>query len=285
VRMNSYFCTFCQTQCKQRSDWNRHLSRPKHVRNEQMATETRTDVRRHFECSNCSKSFRSRGGLWKHRKTCNNSIYDAIRDKDALVMHLLKQNGDLHEKIMAMANQPPPVTVHNNTNSHNNTTFNLSFFLNETCKNAMNITDFVSSIVFNLEDLEHTGKRGYIEGISHIILKNLNNLETHIRPLHCSDHKREVMYIKDNNEWQRESEQKPILRKTIKDIACENMKQIGKWTEKHPGCRLPHSTKNDLFLKIVSNSMNGSTEHETEHNINKIIGNIAKKVTINKELV
>jgi hypothetical protein len=170
------------------------------------------------------------------------------------------------------------------TNHIQNKTFNLNLFLNETCKDAMNITDFVSSIKVNLDDLENTGRCGYIEGISNIIVKNLNDLEQHMRPLHCSDFKREILYIKDNNEWCKEEPGCPILTKTIRTIANENMKQINKWRDHYPDCTRADSAKNDLYLKIVSNSMNGLTEEESKRNINKIITNVAKKVIIEKHV-
>jgi hypothetical protein len=170
----------------------------------------------------------------------------------------------------------------NNTTNNANKTFNLNLFLNETCKHAMNISEFVSSIHFNLEDLENTGRQGYIEGISNIILKNLNNLEQHFRPLHCADSKREVFYIKDNNEWKKENDSKPILTKAIKTIANENIKQIKCWRDKYPDCIQSDSKKNNLYLKIVSNSMNGLTEEEGCKNIDKIISNVAKEVIIDK---
>jgi hypothetical protein len=146
----------------------------------------------------------------------------------------------------------------------------------------MNITDFVSSIKMELEDLEHTGRTGYVQGISNILIKNLNNLEQQLRPLHCSDLKREVLYIKDNNEWTKDTENKPILTKAIKTIANENIKQINKWVQHYPDCVKSESKKNDLYLKIVSNSMNGLTKEEADKNMNKIITNVAKNVTIEK---
>jgi len=288
-----FYCDLCDFGCNKKGDWNRHIQRLKHIKLTQgdtMGTK-KTSI---FICELCDKNYSSRNGLWKHKKQClsiNEDYEDDeymyqdinIKDKDALVLHLLKQNSDLQNKIIEMASQ---TTMSNcNNNSHNNTTnnaFNLNFFLNETCKNAMNITDFVSSIQMNLDDLEHTGRSGYIEGISNIILKNLNNLEQHLRPLHCSDFKREVLYIKDNNEWTKETENKPILTKTIKTIAHENIKQISKWQELNPDCIKSDSKKNDLYLKIVSNSMNGLTKEESEKNINKIITNVAKKVIIEK---
>jgi hypothetical protein len=159
----------------------------------------------------------------------------------------------------------------------------LQFFLNETCKDALNITDFVSSIKPSLEDLENTGRRGYIEGVSNIILKNLNNLEQYRRPIHCSDHKREILYIKDDNQWIKESEEKPVLTKAIKVIANENIKMIKDWRVLNPDCTDINSKKNNLYLKIVSNSMNGSNKEESDKNMSKIISNVAKEVVILKE--
>jgi hypothetical protein len=206
-----------------------------------------------------------------------------IKDKDALVMHLLKQNSDLQNKIISMScHSTITNNSHNNNNTTNNNSFNLNVFLNETCKDAMNITDFVSSVKVSLEDLENTGKYGYIEGISNIIINNLNKIAQHLRPLHCSDSKREVLYIKDNNEWFKESNDKPILTKAIKTIANENMKQISQWTSMYPDCVQSDSKKNKMYLNIVSNSMNGLTKEEGEKNINKIITNVGKQVLIHK---
>jgi hypothetical protein len=144
------------------------------------------------------------------------------------------------------------------------------------------MSDFVSSIKMNLEDLEHTGRKGYIEGISNIIIRNLNDIETHHRPIHCSDNKREILYIKDNDKWEKECDDKPILTKAIKVIANENIKQIKNWQQKNPDCTNADSKKNNLYLKIVSNSMNGLTEEEGHKNINKIISNVAKNTIIDK---
>jgi len=294
-----YFrCVGCDFKCSYLSDWSRHIATRKHkISNDGHKMETfSVNESIFYECP-CGKDFKTKSGLWKHTKKC---LYDKnknnkeimidginIKDKDALVFHLLKQNSDLQNKIIDMISKTNITTnnTNNTNNSHNTTnnkTFNLQFFLNETCKNAMNITDFVSSIKMELEDLEHTGRTGYVQGISNIFIKNLNNLEQHLRPLHCSDFKREVLYIKDNNEWTKDDENKPILTKAIKTIANENIKQINKWVQQYPDCIESNSIKNDLYLKIVSNSMNGLTKEESVKNINKIISNVAKNVTIDK---
>ena len=233
--------------------------------------------------------------LCAHKKKCTNNdiIIDGIhiKDKDALIIHLLKQNIEIikGQQDMFVKLNENNINTNNHSNNisnsmNNNKTFNLQFFLNETCKDAMNISDFVSSIKLNLEDLENTGRQGYVQGITNIVLKNLNNVEQHLRPLHCSDVKREVLYIKDNNEWLKESEEKPILTKAIKTIANENIKQIKNWKDKYPDCSDIDSKKNNLYLKIVSNSMNGLTKEEGDKNINKIISNVSKEVTIEKNL-
>jgi len=232
--------------------------------------------------------------LCKHKKKCSkiNNTEDIIdpnemSDKNLIIM-LVKENAQLvkhnTELVDILKNNSSQQISHNTNslNNNNNKTFNLQFFLNETCKDAININDFVNNIKVELSDLENTGRTGYIEGISNIVIKNLNKLEQHMRPLHCNDVKREVLYIKDNNEWTKEVESKPILTKAIKTIANENIKQISKWKDNYPDCTNSNSKKNDLFLKIISNSMNGLTKEESDNNINKIITNVAKKVVIEK---
>ena len=172
----------------------------------------------------------------------------------------------------------------NNTNHSHNKTFNLQFFLNETCKNAMNIGEFVTSIKPQLEDLEATGRLGYVEGVSNIILNNLKTLKIHNRPIHCSDQKREIIYIKYNDEWTKEEEDKPILTKAIKFIANENIKNINEWRKEYPDCTNAESKKNKLYLNIVSKSMSGCSAEESSKNINKIISNVAKQIVINKSI-
>ena len=282
--IQNFICEFCDFKCSKRGDWNRHLGRLKHLQVTLGDVQVTKKTSEH-KCEFCNKIYYSRNGLWKHKQTCSEKEEDEqmyqgipIKDKDALVMHLLKQNSDIHHKIMDMG---VPSTITNNHTITNNS-FNLNVFLNETCKHAMNITEFVSSIKMSLDDLENTGRNGYIEGISNIIIKNLNKLEQHLRPLHCSDSKREILYIKNNNEWTKESDNKPIFTNAIKIIANENIKQISKWKENYPDCVKADSKKNDLYLKIVSNSMNGLTKDESEKNIHKIIRNVSKQVVIEK---
>lgn len=283
---HKFYCKTCDYTTSKKSHYSEHITTAKHKNSlvgdgmETISGIFRPDGK--FKCDTCSKSYQSRNGLWKHQKKCSDSkinIKESIISDKELMSMLIKQN----EKLMTIVESG----THNINNSHNtnnshNKTFNLQFFLNETCKNAMNIDEFVSSIKPQLADLEATGRLGYVEGISKIISKNINNLNTHDRPFHCSDQKREIIYIKDNDEWTKEEENKPILTKAIKVIANQNIKNISEWRKEYPDCTDSDSKKNDLYLKIVSNSMSGSTKDEADKNINKIISNVAKQVVIDK---
>jgi hypothetical protein len=287
-----FFCEICDYKCCKKYNWDKHVLTLKHKKSlvgnieEKKVAKSGEKTQNNgifYTCEFCEKIYESRNGIWKHKKKCNISsiekaenYHEEISDKE-LMMMIVKQNTELINVIKNGTNN----TINSNNNSHNKT-FNLQFFLNETCKDAINISDFVNSIKPQLADLEATGRLGYVEGVSNIILNNLNNLNNHERPIHCSDQKREVFYIKDNNEWIKENEDKPILTKAIKVIANENIKNIGEWKKLHPDCTDSESKKNNLYLKIVSNAMCGSTIEESNKNINKIITNVAKEVIINK---
>jgi hypothetical protein len=288
-----YACKICDYNTCRKSQYERHLATDKHknaVNDTKMVVNDSSLVPKSsdnlFNCE-CGKVYKYDSGYYRHKKKCqfeNDTKIGSIAeltDKE-LFTKVILQIPDLVKSIIEISKDKGVNHSHNHTNSHNKT-FNLQFFLNETCKDAMNISDFVSSIKPKLVDLENTGRVGYVEGISNIILKNLNKLEEPFRPLHCSDSKREIIYIKDNDEWIKENDNNSILTKAIKVIANENIKNISEWRKEHPDCTDSDSTKNDLYLKIVSNSMCGSTKDEANKNINKIITNIAKEVTIEKK--
>jgi hypothetical protein len=279
-----FHCECCDYNTCRPSQYTRHLQTDKH---KILQNPTKSYIKKFegkiWKCL-CGKEYKHSSTLYAHKKKCNyeESESEPENDSELTDKEIIKALINHTEKLAKIMENGLHNNSHN-TNS-NNKTFNLNLFLNETCKDAMNISDFVSSIKLNLEDLEHTGRQGYVQGITNIVLKNLNNVEQHLRPLHCSDVKREVLYIKDNNEWTKESEEKPILTKAIKTIANENIKQIKNWRDKYPDCSDVDSKKNNLYLKIVSNSMNGLTKEEGDKNINKIISNVAKEVTIEKNV-
>ena len=288
-----YECCFCNYITVSKKDFNKHTLSNKHNRlvNANKMLVNSNDNKK-YSC-NCGKTYSHDSSYYRHKKKCNITIVtdlnDETIDKDQLIIMLIKQNAELIKETSEFKHMMMDVIksgTHNNTthtNSHNNT-FNLNFFLNETCKNALNIDEFVSSIKVSLDDLENTGRQGYIEGISSIILNKLKNLNHYDRPIHCADQKREILYIKNNNQWFKESEEKHLLTKAIKTIANENIKQIKTWRDKNPDCTNSDSKKNSLYLKIVSNSMSGSHQDECDKNLNKIISNVAKETMIPKDI-
>jgi hypothetical protein len=286
-----YYCEKCNFETANKKDYNRHLLTSKH-QNETNETdfETKKPIKTHLHnCEKCSVQFKSRTSLWRHKQQCvgqnlteqtseNAQQKDLDKEKD-LISFIIQQFVQLQKQT------PDNVvvnTIGNTNNSYNNNkTFNLQVFLNETCKDAMNIKEFVDSVQLELSDLEKVGKSGYIEGISSIIIKNLNALEVEKRPIHCTDNKREVIYIKDENKWEKEEDNNPKLRKMIKAIAHKNICMFKKFREKYPDCDRGESKKSSVFNTIVYESMGGKGDDEAAKDT-KIIHKISKHVGIDK---
>jgi hypothetical protein len=238
-----------------------------------------------------------RQGLWKHQKTCNiiNQVANEgnlttsssdceIKILTNLVLDVVKQNQELTNKIVNICKTGLNSQTNNISNSNinsNNKTFNLQFFLNETCKNAMNITDFINSLQIQLSDLENVGKLGYVDGISSIIVKNLNALDETTRPIHCTDKKRETFYIKDEDKWEKEDSEKNKIKNVIKNVACKNQRLLTKFKELHPGCNFSESKYADQYSKLVIEAMGGAGNNDAEKE-DQIIRKIAKEVVIDK---
>jgi hypothetical protein len=270
----------------------KHLSTDKHKKGENGSKMVEDDSEKsqkvaHFECS-CGKMYKYDSGYYRHKKICNFIEENKLNEPDDkdLIMMLVKQNTQLFEQNSEMLEVIKNGT-HNTNNSHNsntnshNKTFNLQFFLNETCKDAMNIMDFVDSIKLQLSDLENVGKAGYVEGISNIITTNLKALDVTQRPVHCTDKKRETMYIKDEDKWEKDDDKKK-LHKVVRKVACKNQNLIPKFKETHPDCNKYHSKFSDQYNKIIVESMGGPGDNDFEKE-EKIIKNISKQVFIEKE--
>ena len=214
-------CINCDFKCSKKSDWTRHISTAKH-KNRTFLNDFEPQFTPQFVCNLCNKTYSARNSLWYHKKKCESALpknvhvedKNTLTDKDQLIKYLMKENSEFkdliveqNKMVMRMCDKGTATISNSNINS-NNKTFNLNVFLNEHCKDAMNITDFVDSLKLQLSDLESVGKLGFVEGISNIIVKNLKALDIHKRPVHCSDSKREVMYIKDENKWEKENNEK-----------------------------------------------------------------------------
>ena len=210
----------------------------------------------------------------------NNEFKDLIKEQNNEFKDLIKeQNKQMIELAKQVGNNP---NITNNTNSHNTNTnkFSINLFLNEKCKDALNITDFVEQLNVTVKDLEETGRLGFSEGISKIFINGLKQLEFYKRPLHCNDEKRETLYIKNQDKWVKETEEKTVLTKALKEVACKNIKQISNWQKIHKNYSDPNSKENDKYLKIVSESMSGTTKEECNKNYDKIIKNVVKETVI-----
>uniref|UniRef100_A0A6C0KP31 C2H2-type domain-containing protein n=1 Tax=viral metagenome TaxID=1070528 RepID=A0A6C0KP31_9ZZZZ len=299
-KKHRFNCEFCNIISGNKKDFEKHLLTAKHKKlssvNKQLTDFSPISSNMQLICNQCSKKYKSRVGLWKHSKNCiiikedeklQNNLENQLTDKHMILM-LLKDNNefknmmmDQNKKIMELAEK---AGTNNSFNNSNNKTFNLQVFLNETCKDAINLTDFINQIKISINDLEETGQLGYADGISKVFIKNLNGIDYNMRPLHCSDSKREILYFKDDDQWTKDDEQKTVLTKAIKQVAHKNIKQISEWQKIHPEYNDPDSKQNDKYMKIVLNSMSGSTKEESDKNYEKIAKNIVKEVVIEKNL-
>jgi len=290
-----YECKFCDYNTCNRFDFNKHNATLKHentrlaIQNGDLAIQiSQKSPDQVFICENCNKEYKDNSGLWRHKKKCNTVeqtvglfVENTDNNKDELLSYLMQENKEFKNLILEIVKKDTCATSHHitHTNSHNNS-FNLNFFLNETCKDAMNITDFVDSIKLQLSDLERVGELGYVEGISNIIVKNLKQLDVDKRPVHCTDKKRETMYIKDEDKWEKDEENNKI-KKAIKRVASKNQRLITKFKEEHPDCVKYHSKYSDQYNKLIVESMGGSGDNDIEKE-EKIIRNISKNVVVDK---
>jgi hypothetical protein len=271
---HAFLCESCDFSTSNKKDYHRHcetlkcMSVTKTPKNPKKPQKTPDQLcSRIFECE-CGKSFKDRTGLWRHNKICNNR--ESVNKLMDMVMELAK-------------NQAAITNIDNShtTNSHNKQ-FNLNFFLNETCKDAYNISEFVEQLDVSMEDMLHTSRVGYTDGVSQIIMNGLKALDENKRPIHCTDVKRETLYIKENDTWNKEADDRPILLGAVKKIAGKNIKQISEWCKQHPNYRDSSSRDNDIHLKILCNVMQGGTDAEIHHSFCTVFRNIAKGSIIKK---
>jgi len=304
-----FCCEYCDYYTSKKNDYEKHLSTDKHKNNENGSKMVVNDSEKspkvaQYKCE-CGKIYKYDSGYYRHKKKCiiqNKESIDIqnlntnidITDSN-IIIQLIKQNDDFknllieqsktlieqNKTICELSKNSTTTNSNNSTNNSHNKTFNLQFFLNETCKDAMNIMDFVDSIKIQLSDLEKVGKIGYVEGISNIIVKNLNLLDETKRPVHCTDAKREVMYVKDEDKWEKENENKQKMRKVIKHITHKNSKLLKEFQAKYPDCGKSDSKYSDQYNKLVIEAMGGKGDNDFEKE-DKIIKNIAKEVVINK---
>jgi hypothetical protein len=303
----SFLCHHCQFITSNKKDFSRHLTTRKHFLSKDGNTfyPKKSQKTPDWACI-CKKSFTTRNGLWKHQQKCSEHfLLESEKSQNPstvvkqdhfymneitpeLILRVLEQNKELtnvvleqNKTIMEIARTNQNNINSNNVNS-NNKTFNLNVFLNEYCKDAMNIMEFVDSLKLQMSDLETVGRLGFVEGISNIIVRNLQALDIHKRPVHCTDKKREILYVKDEDKWEREDENKNKIRKAIKRVASKNSVLLPEFKAMNPDCSKASSPLSDQFNKLIVESMGGPGDNQREKE-DKIIKNISKAITIQRE--
>ena len=303
-------CIKCNFICSKHSNYKQHLLTAKHRKNVNETTEpfeNATNIQRVFMCNTCNIQFKSRTSLWRHKKSCSllkgsnmelstSNQDDDTDNKDLLILELLKQNSEFqklmtketselrniiteqNQKMMEMAGN----MGNNNNNINSNNKFNLNVFLNEKCKDAMSLTDFVKSLEITMDDFIQTGELGFVDGLSRVMIERINNMDIYNRPIHCTDLKRETLYIKDAEKWEKDAN-KEQLRKAVKGVAYKNDRMRPIWYSETPEVDILGSANCDKFLKYSQSALGGCGKEETKSFEDKIMKNIMKQVTIDKE--
>jgi len=307
-------CDVCDYYTSNKKDYTKHITTPKHLKMTTMVT-CGDNNPPPLVCT-CGNTYKYRQGLSRHKKTCvdiNNIIdttpppkqevqpsHSSTEDMQmTLILELVKQNQEFKDLLIQQSNQMLEqnktiieVAKHsqinnntiNNTNTNsNNKTFNLQFFLNETCKDAMNMKDFIQSLEMSLPELEKMGELGFAEGMSRVFVNRLNSLDITKRPIHCSDVKREIIHIKDDNKWEMDNANLDRLRKIIKHLTHKNILRVDDWKKANQGCTEYNSRKNDQYLKLNIEAIGPVDDTEVKRDFGKIIRRVAESTTIDKK--
>tara|TARA_B000000437_G_C11681639_1_gene319506 strand:+ start:202 stop:1248 length:1047 start_codon:yes stop_codon:yes gene_type:complete len=298
-------CKLCDYKGNKQRDIDRHYLTAKHINR----TKNTPKNAEKFECD-CGKTYKARSGLWNHKKKCD--FYKNIQDdmlepepnNSSLTLELLKQNQGfqqilkeqnkmyekIHEENKQMREQMLEIAKnsgntsnsHNTNNSHNK--FNLNVYLNETCKDAITLNEFIKSIELSTEDFARTGEIGFVKGISHVMVERIRDMEPQNRPIHCTDLKRETVYIKEDEKWEKEDANKSKLRKAVKQIAHKNQQQLYPWQDENPNYEILNTPECEKFFNYSQASLGGYGEEEDTKFENKIMSNVLKEVVIDKKI-
>ena len=307
-----YICDICDFKCSKKSNYEKHLLTSKHQKGillNKNAIKPIKNAKDNFMCKNCNKEYTARNSLWYHEKKCvknmdcqpcaekkepseeetnnNENIVIEISPKEmdmqSTIVELLKQNQEFQKQIIELMKD----NIGNNTTNNNiinNTTnnkFNLNVFLNETCKDALNLSDFLEMLTLSLTDFENFGPLGYCGGISNILVKGLNTLEVSKRPIHCSDLKLEVIHVKNNDTWHKDEDNEQMI-KAIKAIEHKNIKQMSLWAKANPEYKDPNHKKSDLYTKLIDQSLCDTDKEKARKNYSKIFRTGAKEILVDK---
>ena len=307
-----YMCTKCNYKCSKKFNLERHFLTSRHLKETketELEIKTSKNEQTDITCE-CGKSYKNKSGLWKHQKKCKaseekckiteenitlvteekeesyeekqNKTEEELRELKTMFMKMIEINQDLQKQIVELAKESKSVINSNNTTNTTNNKFNLNIFLNEKCKDAFNITDFINGIDVGFKDFENFGRLGYVGSINHILIRELKGLDVYKRPIHCSDLKREVIHVKYNDAWVKD-EDKKHMKRAIKLIEHKNIKLVPEWLKANPKADDISTKKHEEYMKILDNSMGEIKDEDNERNYDKIIRNVAKEILIDKE--
>lgn len=287
---SGFYCIACDYTCSRKFLWKQHLETKKHKRN----TNSNFVVKSHEYSSgaynaqnicntitcDCGRTYKHIQSYNRHRKTCRGGNQESEKvELRGMITTLIRQNQDMlteNYEMREMLKDVIPKIGNNNTTINNR--FNLQIFLNEQCKDAINLTEFVETLELGLSDLDETRQNGYISGIASIIVRGLKELDLHKRPIHCSDLKREVLYVKDDDRWQRDNEDKRKIKQAIAVVANKQFDKIKEWEASNPTWETTESGTQS-YIEIVKEV---TTTDDDERSTNRIIKSIAKEVIIEK---
>lgn len=296
--VNKYTCTDCKYSTQRKFDYDKHILTAKHFRiindNENIKKIVGPTICPEIKSSvcECGKTYKYIQGLYKHKKVCTmnkpikqptNTIASLVPQDYNVMVELIKQNNELQKQIIELSKETKITNTNNNTttnsnNTTNNNQFNLNFFLNETCKNAINFSEFIDNIQVSYDDLENNAKMGFVSGMTKIIVDNLKQLELNDRPIHCTDVKRETIYVKEEDQWEKD-QSKEVIQKGIQELTRKNMCQLSEWREENPEYNDFDSDLSELSIVMQQHSMAGAKREEFYP---KIIKNLAKETTVDK---
>ena len=298
---DKYFCENCDFKCSKISNFNKHLATDKHKRLIKTNKKCQKMPKTEKNTCECGKTYKHLSSLYKHKKNCiyidkleiniktDESIIDLFKqqmqENKEMKHFLLEQQKQILEqnKQIIELSKEKNMTIYNTNCNNTFNKFSLNIFLNEYCKDALNLEEFINSLQIQVSDLENTAKLGYVEGISRIFVKGLKELDLYKRPVHCSDIKREVLYVKEEDKWEKDDEDNNKIKNAIQHLTRKNIKQIPLWVDENPCCKNQNSKKNDDYMKLIANCMTGISEEEQQTNVNKIVSKVAKEVVIQKD--
>jgi hypothetical protein len=287
-------CECCDYSTSKRNNFSKHLLSTKHQITYKCYEQQKLLVKARHECD-CGKRYQHRQSLYTHRKTCAKAKPELVTKPEPddektelsreLLLELIRQNKEL-QNVLAEQNSKmyelskPNVIINNTTNNQ----FNLQVFLNEQCKDALNIMDFVNSLQLQVQDFEATGRLGFVEGISRIIVNGLKEIDVHKRPIHCTDIKRETLYIKDHDLWEKANPDKNKLKRAVTIVAQKNFNQLPKWQKENPQCADINTKANEDYLQLSLAALGGTTPEEDAKYMDKIMKNVLKEVVLDKTM-